>query len=104
MTIDGFGLMTGFIGLFRLARDYTLQYTVTRTHTNIHVLVSTVTSSLPLLDSAFQRRTFPFLWVSELSPASATNFSQQQLTRTERSSLITHSLTHQLSDSSLLTN
>jgi hypothetical protein len=32
------------------------------------------------LCSCFQRRTFPFLWFPELSPASATSFSQQQLT------------------------
>jgi hypothetical protein len=30
--------------------------------------------------NGFQWRTFPFLWVPELSPASATSFSQQQLT------------------------
>jgi hypothetical protein len=39
-------------------------------------LVSTVTSSQPLLRSGFQRWTFPFLWVPKLSPASATSFSQ----------------------------
>jgi hypothetical protein len=36
--------MTGFIGLFDTARDYTVQYTVTHAHT----LVSTVTSSLAI--------------------------------------------------------
>jgi hypothetical protein len=30
--------------------------------------MSTVTSSLPLLGSGFQRRTFIFLWVPEWSP------------------------------------
>jgi hypothetical protein len=40
-------------------------------------------SSLLLLGSNFQWRTFPFLWVPELSLASATSFSQQQLTTTE---------------------
>jgi hypothetical protein len=54
--------MTGFIGLFITARDYTLQFTITQT------LVSTVTSSLPLLGNVFQRRTFPFIWVPELTP------------------------------------
>jgi hypothetical protein len=39
--------MTGFIELFDTARDYTLQFTVT------HILVSKVTSSLPLLGSGF---------------------------------------------------
>jgi hypothetical protein len=48
--------------------DYTLQFTVT------HKLMSTVTSSLSLLGSGFQRRTFPFLWVPELSPVSAASF------------------------------
>jgi hypothetical protein len=69
--------MAGFIGLFYTEHDYILQ------HTQTHTLVSTVTSSLPLLCSGFQRRTFPFLWVPERFPASATSFSQQQLTTTE---------------------
>jgi hypothetical protein len=43
-------------------------------HYYTHTLVSTVTSSMPLLGSGFQRRTFPFLWVPELFPASATSF------------------------------
>jgi hypothetical protein len=46
-------------------------------------LMSTVMSSMPLVGSGFQRQTFPFLWVPKLSPASATSFSQQQLTKTE---------------------
>jgi hypothetical protein len=44
------------------------------THTHTHQYP--VTSSLPLLGSGFQRRTFPSLWVPELSPASVTSFSQ----------------------------
>jgi hypothetical protein len=48
--------------------DYTLQFTIT------HTLVSTVKPSLPLLCSSFQWWTFPFLWVSKLSPASTTSF------------------------------
>jgi hypothetical protein len=32
-----------------------------------------------LLGSGFQQRTVPFLWVPELSPISATSFSQQRL-------------------------
>jgi hypothetical protein len=53
-----------------------LHFTIQRTHihTHIHAPVSTVTSSLPLLGSGFQPRTFLFLWVSKLSPASATSF------------------------------
>jgi hypothetical protein len=38
----GFGWIIGFIGLLDIARDYTLQFTVTHTH----ILVYTVTSSL----------------------------------------------------------
>jgi hypothetical protein len=45
-------LIIGFIGLFDTACDYTLQFTIT------HTLVSTVTSSLLLLGSGSQRRTF----------------------------------------------
>jgi hypothetical protein len=75
----GFGLMTVFIVLFETARDYALRFTVTHTHT----LVSTVTFSQPFLDSGFQWWMFPFFWVPELSAASATSFSQQQLTMTE---------------------
>jgi hypothetical protein len=41
------------------ARDYILQFTITHTL----LLMSTVTPSLPLLGSGFQRRTFPLLWV-----------------------------------------
>jgi hypothetical protein len=37
----------------------------------------TLTSSLPLLASGFQGRTYPFFWVSELSPSSAISFSQR---------------------------
>jgi hypothetical protein len=42
----------------------------------------------------FQRRTFLFLWVPELSPAPATSFSQQQSTTTEPKQF-SNSLTHQ---------
>jgi hypothetical protein len=63
-----FGLVIGFIGLFDTPRDYTLRVTIT------HTLVTTVTSSLTLFGSGFQRRTLPLLWVPELSPASATSF------------------------------
>jgi hypothetical protein len=63
--------MTGFIGLLDTAR------------TPPHNILSTVTTSLPLLGSGFQRWMFPFLWVPELFPASGTSFLQQQLTTTE---------------------
>jgi hypothetical protein len=45
-------------------------------HTNR--LVSTVTSSIPLPGSGFQRRTSPLFSVPELCPASATSFWQQR--------------------------
>jgi hypothetical protein len=48
--------------------------------------VSAFTSPLPV--SGFQWQTFPFLWVPERSLASATSFSQQQLTTTEPQRLI----------------
>jgi hypothetical protein len=40
-----------------------------------HTYQCPVTPSLPFLGSGFQRGTFPFLWVSELSSASATSFN-----------------------------
>jgi hypothetical protein len=50
-----------------------------------YTLVSTVTSSLPLLNSGFQRRTFPFL----SSPTSATSFSQHSSQRLDLSRFLT---------------
>jgi hypothetical protein len=38
-------------------------------HCYTHTLVSVVTSSLALLSSGFQRRTFPFLWILDMSPS-----------------------------------
>jgi hypothetical protein len=84
-----FGLMTRFTGIFDKAPDQTLQLTITHTHTCMHAwmlslsLLFTVTSSLSLLGSHFQQWTFPFIWVSELAPATATSFYQQQLTTAE---------------------
>jgi hypothetical protein len=56
-----FRLLIGFIERFDAALDYALQVTMT------HTLVFTSASSLPLLSSCFQRRTYPFLWVPKLS-------------------------------------
>jgi hypothetical protein len=72
--------------LFDILIQQVIYFTVhcyTHTHTHTHTSVSTVTSSLPLLGSGFQRRNLLFLWVPGLSPASATSFLQQQNTRTE---------------------
>jgi hypothetical protein len=38
--VTGFGLMIGFTGLFDMARDYTLQSTVTHTSVHIHVFTA----------------------------------------------------------------
>jgi hypothetical protein len=40
-------LVIGFMGLFDIARDYTLQYTVTRTHAHVHTHTHTHTQSVP---------------------------------------------------------
>jgi hypothetical protein len=63
--------------------DVLIQRVSTLYSSLLHTLVSTVTSSLSLLGSGFQRRTFPFPMVPERSPASVTSFSQQQLATTE---------------------
>jgi hypothetical protein len=61
-------IVTWYIG-YRLVLDWwpdlldsSIQCVTTTCKSPLH----TVTSSLPLLDSDFQRRTFPFLWVPEL--------------------------------------
>jgi hypothetical protein len=36
----GFGLMTGFIGLFDAARDYVLQFTIKHTSVHTHVFTA----------------------------------------------------------------
>jgi hypothetical protein len=60
---------------------YTLIQRVTTLYRSLlhtHTLISTVTSSRLLFGSGFQRRTFPFLWVPDLSPC----LSYQLLTAT----------------------
>jgi hypothetical protein len=75
VTTNGVKLMTRFIAHFDTEGDYTLQFTIT------HTLVSTVTSSLPLLGSGFKRRTFPSSVFPNCPrpqlPASKSNSSQQ---------------------------
>jgi hypothetical protein len=70
--------MTPIIAHVHAEPVFTLQFTVAHAYT----LVSRITPSLPLLGSGFQWRTFPALWIPELFQASATSFSQQQLTTT----------------------
>jgi hypothetical protein len=89
----GFGFMTVFIIHFDTACGSSLQFIITHTHT--HTIMFTVTYSLPLLCSGFQLQTVSFFWVSQLSLASATSFSQQRL---KPSSFLTNSLTHQRTD------
>jgi hypothetical protein len=48
-----------------------------------HQAFSSVLSSPAVAWSRLQLRAFPLVWVTGLSPASATSFQQQQLTRTE---------------------
>jgi hypothetical protein len=67
VNIEEFGSIIGFSEILQI-HDYTLQITNTKR------LVFSVTIFSALLDSSFQRRTLRFLWVPELSPASATNF------------------------------
>jgi hypothetical protein len=85
------------------ARDYTLHFTIT------HILMSIVTSSLPLFGSGFQRQTFPYLWDPELSLAcyqlltatahktwtleSSKSLTKQQTPLTNSTSLTNSSLT-----------
>jgi hypothetical protein len=77
--IRGFLFMAGLLDfLIQRVTNFTVHC-----YTHIHTLVFTVTYSLPFLGSGFQPRTFPFLWVPELSSSSATSFYQQQLTTTE---------------------
>jgi hypothetical protein len=61
--------MTGFIGLFDAASDYTLEFTITHTQSSVQSRLHYL-----LLGGGFQCWTFPSVWVPELSPASATVF------------------------------
>jgi hypothetical protein len=84
----GFGLVTGFTELLQLvttSKDYALTIPHTSKITIGHTRSSQVRYSLhlPLLGISSKWWMLPFLWVPELSPASATSFSQQQPTTTE---------------------
>jgi hypothetical protein len=65
VTIDGF--RTDYRIYWTLWYSTWLHFTV-HCYTHTHPLVPTVTSSLPLFCSGFQRRAFPLFWVPELSP------------------------------------
>jgi hypothetical protein len=69
--------------------------------TTAYTLVSTITSSWPLLGSGFQCRTFSFFWVPELSPTSATKNSSQRLNPHRLSNSLTNQLTATKSKSKL---
>jgi hypothetical protein len=66
---------------------FRLRFTV-HYYTHTHILASTVTSSLPLLGNGYQQKTFRFVWVPEVSPASSSNSSQ----RLDGSSPLTNSI------------
>jgi hypothetical protein len=75
VTIDGFWIETGFIGLFDIARDYNLHFNI------VHTLFSIVTSLLPLLVSGFNGGRSPFCefpnYPLHQLPASNSNSWQQ---------------------------
>jgi hypothetical protein len=75
MTIDG--VWNGNWIYYTLTLVTTNKYgSLIELHTpKITVTAAHIKSSQSLLGSGFQRRTFPFLRVPELSPASATSFS-----------------------------
>jgi hypothetical protein len=62
MTIEGVGLGIGFIGHFNATGDYSLQITITHTHTSVLSHGSHQSSG-----DSFQRQTFLFLWVPKPS-------------------------------------
>jgi hypothetical protein len=72
-------LLIGFIAHFDTARDYTLQFTIRHTHISVH---SNVFTSLCLVTASNGRRS-PSSGFLSYPCASASSFSQQQLTRTE---------------------
>jgi hypothetical protein len=75
VTVDGVWIGNWiYWTLWHITRDYNSQITVTER------LVFSVTVFTVLLGSGFQRQTFPFLRLPELSPASATSFCNFQPT------------------------
>jgi hypothetical protein len=87
----GFGLIIGFMDSLiqhvptlynSLLHTCARVHAYTRTHKHTHTSVySHVFTNRCLVVSS--NGMFPFLWIPELSPATATSFSQQQLTMTE---------------------
>jgi hypothetical protein len=80
---------------FGLVKGFTEHFNTLRLHFTNHYtqrLVFSVTVFTVLLGSGFQQQTYPFLRVSELSPASATSFCNSQPTvclRTQSQSYVT---------------
>jgi hypothetical protein len=63
VTLEGFGLVIGFIPFFHPIRDITLQITVTYTHVHSSVFIHGIHHSS---GNGFQRQTFLLLWPAEL--------------------------------------
>jgi hypothetical protein len=70
VTMGGFGLMTRFIAHYGKARDYTLQFAITHTHTLVPTDVFTSHCSIATSNGGRS----PFLYVPELSSVYATSF------------------------------
>jgi hypothetical protein len=89
LTTNGVKFIIGFIGLFDIGRDYSLEFTVT----HIHTLVSAVISSLPLLGSGFNGGRCPPSgvpnWIGPHLPVS----KSKSLERLSPSGPLTNSLT-----------
>jgi hypothetical protein len=61
--------MAESVEFFNTDYDCNLKFNIRHIHTNTYIVVSTVTSSMPLSESGFQRQIFPFLRFPEFSNA-----------------------------------
>jgi hypothetical protein len=99
----GFGLMIEFIGPFDMACDYPWQFTIAHMHAYTHTHPCPQSClHLPWLGHSLPWQMFPFLWVPELSLASATSFSQEPNLISSLINRLTNSVTHQLTQLSWL--